>query len=66
MDKEKNAENKSITLKAASQVLKLPSSGLRAVMRILKIEPKVGRSGSNRMALLLTPEQVHKIQEALK
>lgn len=62
----KDIVEQEIPLKAAAKVLKLPHAGLRAVMRALRIEPKVGRSESNRMALLLTSGQIKKIQEALR
>ena len=59
-------ENAEITLKEAATRLKMLPAGLWAVMRVLHIEPKMGRSKSNRVALLLTAKQFKKIQEALK
>jgi hypothetical protein len=58
--------DKDIPLKQVAKDLKLMPAGLRTAMKVLRIEPRSGRSKSNRMALLLTPEQVEKIREALR
>lgn len=59
------SDGKGVTLRAAQKELDLNPWELRGAMLALKIKARPGRSEKNRMAMLITPEQLARLKKVI-